>query len=148
MYKLIFLFLVCCLLSNGYILAQTKDETTIATRMETLRNALLKPDKATLANIAADDLTYGHSTGLIEDKAAFIEDLVSGKTVFTSVNFYDQTIKMAGNVAIVRHHMVGQTNNNNVPATVDIIVLLIWQKQKGDWKLLARQAAKLPAPAK
>jgi len=147
MYRSLVVLVACCLLSTQSILAQTKDETAIAKRMETLRNALLKPDKATLADIAADNLTYGHSTGLIEDKAAFIEDLVSGKTVFTAVDFSAQTIKVDGDIAIIRNHMVGATNNNNVPAKIDIIVLLIWQKQKGQWKLLARQAAKLPVAA-
>lgn len=112
--------------------------------METMRQALLKPNKPTLEDIAADGLTYGHSTGLIEDKAAFVEDLVSGKTVFTEVNFVDQTIKVNGSIAWARNHMTGATNNNNVPSKVDIIVLLVWQKQRGVWKLFARQAAKLP----
>lgn len=128
--------------------AQTSDETAIANRMETMRKALLKPDKATLENIAADALTYGHSTGLIENKAAFVQDLVSGKTVFTEVNFLEQTIKVSGNIAWVRNRMTGATNNNNVPAKVDIIVMLVWQKRKGEWKLFARQAAKLTPPAK
>ena len=143
MYRLLLTFLLCNF--TGVLLyAQTTDETAIATRMETMRKALLKPDKTTLEDIAADALTYGHSTGLIEDKAAFVQDLVSGKTVFTEVNFLEQTIKVNGNIAWVRNRMTGATNNNNIPAKVDIIVLLIWQKQKGEWKLFARQAAKLP----
>jgi len=138
---------ICCLLCSTVMLAQSADETAIAARMETMRNALLKPDKTTLAGLVCDDLTYGHSTGLIEDKAAFIEDLVSGKTVFTEVTFSQQTIKVAGNLAWVRNHMTGATNNNNTPAKIDIIVLLVWQKQKGEWKLFARQGVKLPVAA-
>jgi len=115
--------------------------------METLRKELLAPDKATLMDLAADELSYCHSTGLLEDKAAFVDDLLSGKTLLTSVAFLDPTIKIADNVAIVRHRLVGETNHNNVIAKIDIIVLVIWQKQKGEWKLLARQAAKIPPPA-
>jgi hypothetical protein len=39
--------------------------------------------------------------------------------------------------------MTGDTNDNNKPGTVNLGVLLVWQKQKGQWKLLARQAFKL-----
>jgi len=81
---------------------------------------------------------------ILEDKATFVDDLVKPKWVFTTIDFSDQTIKISNDVAIVRHHMTGATNNNNVPAKIDIIVLQIWQKQKGEWKLLARQAAKIP----
>jgi len=143
MYRLLLTILLCSL-SATLLYAQTSDETAIANRMEAMRKALLKPDKTTLEDIAADALTYGHSTGLIEDKAAFVQDLVSGKTVFTEVNFLEQTIKVNGNIAWVRNRMTGATNNNNIPAKVDIIVLLVWQKQHGEWKLFARQAAKLP----
>jgi len=143
MHRLLLTILLCSF-TGTLLYAQTKDETAVANRMEAMRKALLKPDKTILEGIAADALTYGHSTGLIEDKAAFVQDLVSGKTVFTEVNFLEQTIKVDGNIAWVRNHMTGATNNNNVPAKVDIIVMLVWQKQKGEWKLFARQAAKLP----
>lgn len=143
MYRLLLTFLLCSL-TGTLLYAQTSDETAVANRMEALRKAMLAPDKTMLEDIACDALTYGHSTGLIEDKAAFVQDLVSGKTVFTEVNFLEQTIKVDGKMAWVRNHMTGATNNSNVPAKVDIIVLLIWQKQKGEWKLFARQAAKLP----
>lgn len=146
MHKLFAIFALCCLLCSVTLFAQSADETAIAARMETLRTAMLKPDSAILTGVAADALTYVHSTGFVEDKAAFVNDLVSGKTVFTEVNFTDVSIKVDGNIACVRNRMTGAANNNNIPAKVDIIVLLVWQKQKGEWKLFARQAAKIPPP--
>jgi hypothetical protein len=139
--------LLCCsLLSCLSLFAQTPDEKQVADRVESLRRLLIDPDKSALEDLAAAELSYGHSTGLIEDKAGFVNSNVQKKTVFTSVNFSDQTIKIAGDLAIVRNHFTGETNNNQVPGKIDIIVLLIWQKQNGQWKLLARQAAKIPAP--
>ncbi len=95
--------------------------------------------------MVSSQLTYGHSSGLIEDKAAFVNALVSGKSLFTSINLSDQTISVSGNVAIVRHHLVGETLNNQVAGKADLLVLLVWQKLDGKWKLLARQAVKTPA---
>jgi len=139
------LLFLCCMLATTFSLAQSTDEKEIADRVETLRKALITPDKAVLQELAADELSYGHSSGLVENKAAFVDALAGGKTIFTSVTFSDQTIKIAGNAAIVRHHMMADLNNNNTPTKIDILVLLVWQKQNGKWKILARQAAKTPA---
>ena len=148
MNRLIVSFLLCCLLGSTHLFAQSADEKMIADRMEMLRKALITPDKKVLEELTADELTYGHSIGLIEDKAAFIDAMVKGRVVFTSITVSDQTIKIVGDVAIVRQHFIADLNNNNMPSKVDIIVLLIWQNQKGQWKLLARQAAKIPVAAK
>ncbi len=139
--------LLFCLLGCTFLFAQSPDEKQVTDRLETLRKELVNPDKATLENLAADDLSYGHSTGLLEDKSAFENDLLSGKTLLTSAIVTDQTIKITGNIAVVRHHLTGENSHNNVVAKMDILVLLVWQKQKGEWKLLARQGVKIPPPA-
>ena len=148
MKKKIAFLLFGCILTYTSSMAQSNDEKAVADRVEMLRKAMVDSDTITLRQLTADDLSYGHSIGLVEDKAAFVDQFITGKSDFKSINLADQTIKIAGNVAIVRHHLTGETNNNNVPGTVDLIVLLIWQKQKGQWKLLARQAARIPAPAR
>ena len=125
--------------------AQSADEKEVASRVETLRNALMTPDKTILEDLAAEELSYGHSSGLVETKAAFVDALVTGKSKLTTVTFSDQTITIAGNAAIVRHKMMADLQNNNGIIKIDIIVLLVWQKQNGKWKMLARQAAKKPA---
>lgn len=137
--------LVWCLLISVSSFAQSAGEKEIATRVETLRNALMAPDRTTLEDLAAEELSYGHSSGLVENKTAFVDALVTGKSKFSAVAFPDQTITIAGNAAIVRHRMMADLNNNNGITKIDIIVLLVWQKQNGKWKMLARQAVKKPA---
>ncbi|MBS1600440.1 MAG: nuclear transport factor 2 family protein [Bacteroidetes bacterium] len=149
MHKATLLLSIFVLFISSAVLAQSADEKIIADRIEKFRKAMLPPvDKATLEDLTAKELSYCHSSGFLEDKTTFVEDLVKSKWVFTSISLSDQTIKIAGDAAIVRHRMTGETNNNNVPAKVDIIVLQVWQKQNGSWKLLARQAAKIPADVK
>lgn len=143
MNKLIVSLLFCCLCMPS-LFAQSADEKAVAERGEALRKALITPDKKILEDLTADALSYGHSTGLIEDKAAFVDALVKGRVVLTAITLSDQTIKIVNDIAIVRHRFMADLNNNNTPTKVDIIVLQVWQKQKGEWKLLARQAAKIP----
>lgn len=142
MKKTSFLVLTCFLFST-VIMAQSKEEKEVAALVETMRKAMVDADKSALEKIAADELSYGHSSGLIEDKATFVGSLVSGKFDFVTIELTEQTIKIANNVALVRHKLKGETNNEGKPGTANIGVLLIWQKQQGGWKLLARQAFKL-----
>jgi len=138
-------FLLSFLLISISSFAQSADEKEVAGRVETLRNGLIKPDKTILEDLAAEELSYGHSSGLVENRTAFVDALVSGKSKFSTVAFSDQTITIAGNAAVVRHRMIADLHNNNGITKIDIIILLVWQKQNGKWKMLARQAAKKPA---
>jgi ketosteroid isomerase-like protein len=124
-------------------IAQTKDETAVTQAVESLRKAMIDPDKSTLDKLAADELSYGHSSGVIQDKAEFMEAIISGKSDFVSIELSEQTVKVVGNTALVRHHFMAATNDGGKPGTVKLAILLVWQKQKGEWRLLARQAVKI-----
>lgn len=138
------IFFVITMLFSTLTFAQSKDEKAVADAVEFLKNAMISGNKADLESLAADELTYGHSNGLIEDKNAFVEAIASGKSDFVTINLTDQTLKVIGNTAWVRHKLSAETNNNGVAGTVKIAILLVFQKQKGSWKLLARQAVKIP----
>ena len=123
--------------------AQTNDEKAVTQAVEALRKALVDPDKSVLDKLAADELSYGHSSGVVQNKAEFIETLTSGKSDFVTIELTGQTVKVVGNTAIVRHHFSATTNDGGKPGAVKLSILLIWQKQKDEWKLLARQAVKI-----
>ena len=123
--------------------AQSKDEQAVATAVEGLRKALVEPDKATLDALVLDELTYGHSNGNIQDKAAFEEALLNKSSDFVTIELTNQTVKVVGNTAWVRHTLSATTNDGGKPGSAHLSVLLIWLKQKGQWRLLARQAVKI-----
>jgi ketosteroid isomerase-like protein len=131
------------MISVGVVRAQDKDEQAVAAAVESLRKALIDPDKATLDKLVMDELTYGHSSGLIQDKAAFEEALLSKTSDFVTIDLSQQTVRIAGNTAWVRHILSATTNDGGKPGTTKLSVLLVWVKQKGTWKLLARQAVKV-----
>ena len=95
--------------------------------------------------LAADDLSYGHSGGRVDTKDSFIGDLIAGKSDFVTIVITDQTIKVVGNTAIVRHARTADTNDSGKPGKVQIKILGVWQQQGGQWKLLARQAVRVAA---
>jgi ketosteroid isomerase-like protein len=122
--------------------AQSKNETAVANAAEKLRKAMIDGNKEDLENIVMDKLSYGHSSGRVEGKNEFVENIVSGKSDFVTIDLSEQAISISGNTAIVRHTLNATTNDNGKAGIVHLLVLLIWQKQHGQWKLLARQAVK------
>lgn len=139
-----FIYLIVLTAIMNTAMAQSKEEAAVGAAIENLRKAMIDGDKAGLQNITADQLSYGHSSGKVEDKKTFVDNIVTGKSDFVTIDLTDQTIVVAGDAAIVRHVLSATTNDSGKPGTVKLNILLIWQKQKGQWKLLARQAVKVP----
>jgi len=125
-----------------------EDEAAVAAAVESLNKAIVDPEKQQLENLASDALSYGHSGGKVQNKVEFADDLVNGPFDFQSINIVDQTISVSADNAIVRHTFTAKATNAGVPTDVNIGILMVWRKEGGDWKLLARQAFKLPEPAK
>ena len=126
--------------------SKDKDKEAVAAVADAvieLTKAMLAPDKGKLESLIADQLSYGHSSGLVQDKAAFIDVLVSKKTVYKSIELSKQTVAISGNDAIVRHSWMSESGSGDGNWSVSKLgVLQVWQKQGSSWKLLARQGFK------
>jgi hypothetical protein len=128
---------------TGGASAQSKDEIAVAKAVEELRIAMVDADQQKLQSLTSEKLSYGHSGGAIDNKTVFVQKLTSGASDFQTLEFSAQTISVNGNVAIVRHELNGKTNDGGKPGEVHLKVLLVWQKEKSKWILIARQAVKL-----
>lgn len=136
------IIILLTILMTTNLQAQT-DEQAIAARVEKLRVAMIAADKEVLDELTAPSLNYVHSTGRLETKQEFIENLLSGKSDFVTIDLTDHAITLNGDVAIVRHKLTAQTNDGGKPGSANIGVMQVWQKQNGVWKLIGRQAFKL-----
>ena len=140
-YSLVIIFLTLSISAN----CQSNSEKEVAAAVEVFKKAIVDANKDQLESIAADELVYAHSTGRVQNKADFIAEIIGKQQLdYISIDLTDQTIKVSGDVAIVRHIYSAVTSNNGTPGNLKIGNMLIWQKQDGKWKLLARQAYKLP----
>jgi ketosteroid isomerase-like protein len=133
------------LLPIGVGIAQSGDEAAVNEAVEALRKAMLAADKAALESLVSDQLSYGHSRGVIESKAQFVEVVASKKTVYKTITLSEASTKIAGSNAIVRHVFSAETESGGKAGSARVGVLQVWQKQDGRWKLLARQAFRFPA---
>jgi hypothetical protein len=133
------------LLLSGSAGAQAGDEAAVTQSVETLRKALLEADKVKLAQVASDQISYGHSDGRVETKDQFITAVMNLKQVVKSLAYPELKVAVVGNAAIARHLHLSESELDGKTTSTRIGVLQVWQKQDGAWKLLARQAFRLPA---
>jgi hypothetical protein len=123
--------------------SNTKEETAVSNQVEILRKAMIDADGAKLKSLTSQKLNYVHSNGNFQNQAEFIDGIVSGKSDFVTIEFQDQTITIQDDVAIVRHVLVAHTIDGGIDKDIKIGIMLVWQKQKNNWVLIARQAYKL-----
>lgn len=143
MIRIIISLLILISIAGSKTIAQNKKEISVSEAVERLRKAMVDGDKSALEKWTSDELSYGHSSGRVENKADLIESLTSSKSDFVSIDLTEQTIKVHGKTAIVRHTLFANTNDAGKPGTVKLAILLVWQKHNSHWKLLARQAVRL-----
>ena len=124
--------------------AETNDQAAVAEAVAALTKAMLAADRAKLESLVSDNLSYGHSGGVVQDKKEFVEVIAGKKTVYKSIELSKQTVTVAGNNAIVRHAWEGESGTGDGKWNVSKIgVMQVWQKEAGGWRLLARQAFKV-----
>ena len=116
-------------------------EGAVSAAVESLRKAMAESDQASLSKLTEDELLYSHSSGRVENKAEFIATLVGQKSGFSAISLSDQTVNVVEDIALVRHKFVGTRKGDG--NKMNLAVLTVWRERGGQWKLLARQAAKV-----
>jgi ketosteroid isomerase-like protein len=121
------------------------DEDAVAKDVEAFRAAQLAADAKALDELCAAELSYSHSDARIEDKPTFIVNATDKKSKFLSLAYQDVSIRVVGPAAIVRFHWVGESEAaaDGKKSATNLHVLMNWQKQGADWKLLSRASTKL-----
>jgi F0F1-type ATP synthase membrane subunit c/vacuolar-type H+-ATPase subunit K len=126
-------------------IAASADEEAVAKNVEAFRAAQIAANAEILAALCAAELSYSHSDGHVEDKATFIANATNGKSKFTSLAYDDVKIRVVGDAAIVRFHWLGEAEAipDGKKSSTNLHILMNWQKQGADWKLLSRASTKL-----
>lgn len=139
MKKLTLLVGFLCLFT-GYVAAAPHDESDVAAAVDKLTQAMWHKDIDQLKALTAENLSYGHSSGNIQDKQAFIADIETGKSAFNELKMLNQKITLSGDTALVRNHFSAQAVNSGKVVPTEIENFQVWQKQGGQWLLIGRQA--------
>lgn len=110
--------------------------------------AMRAGDRAKLTAIFSDELRYSHSSGNVDDKTSFTEALTSGRTKYTGIDYEDRKFTFpAPGIALMTGRAHVQVESANGRNDMILAFLAVWREEQGQWRFLAWQSCKLPAPA-
>ena len=121
------------------------DEDEISKKVEAFRAAQAAGNADGIAPLCAEELSYSHSSGAVDDKAKLLAGVKNANYKWTTLEYKNPTVRIVGPAAIVRFNFVGEqefaADGKKTPQ--NLAILMNWQKQGNDWKLLSRSATKL-----
>ena len=123
-------------------MANATDNAALTQAIEKFYDAIRDKNAAAFEPLLTQDVSYGHSSGRMENKAEFIANVLKPNTRWKTIYGAKQVNYFSGDTAISRHLMAGENERDGKPGTSNMDVMMVWQKQSGAWKLLARQAYK------
>lgn len=122
--------------------AQKADE--IVTADKAWAAAVMKGDTAALEKLLDEDLVYTHSTGIVDTKKVYIDNLKSGAQQYHSVAHVDPKVQVFGNTAVLTSGLKMDTTSKGTRAQASFRVIHVWTRKGGSWKMVAHQTTRLP----
>jgi uncharacterized protein (TIGR02246 family) len=109
--------------------------------------ATVAGDVAAVASMMTDDLTYTHSSGVVESKAEFLAGLKSGKYVYREISAPDRRVRVHGDAAIVSGpcHVVIEPGGKRTD--LELYFTELYVKEAGRWRMALWHSTRLPTPA-
>jgi len=102
-----------------------------------------------LENLLDDGLEYTHSNGDQDTKQTFIDSLTSGKRDYVSSVPTIETVRIFGDVGVIRGKAKVTVASNGKSQDLNIGYTDIWVWKEGRWQMTAWRSARLPdSPAK
>lgn len=116
----------------------------VAEREGQLYAALAGEDIDAFEDIFSDDVTYIHSTSIAETKAENIAGQRHGVHRHGPTTTVSKHTRVIGEVAVTRGVIDMLDTAHAEPFHIRLRETLVWVKEDGDWRLLVRQATRLP----
>jgi hypothetical protein len=108
--------------------------------------AMVKVDEAALNKLLSDDLTYTHTSALMQTKKEFIDSLKGGTIKYLSVTptEADWKVRIVGGVAIVNGAAAVHVIDHGNDLSFKIRYTNIHTNRAGYWQMMAWEATRFP----
>jgi hypothetical protein len=128
------------------VLAFAQSEAKVLEKVNALTNAIFQnKDSSVLQQLVSTKVTYGHSGGNIEDKPTMIHNAMANTAVYNNFTLEPLSIFFANKkTAIVRHILRAKVSDKGTESSLNLGVLQVWAKEGRNWRIVARQAVKVP----
>ena len=130
------------LLTNSFF-AQTKAHQKIAALEQQRFQAMMQKDVAFLENVLADNVTYAHSNGLVENKRQHLENVGSGNITYQQMEVEENNLRLYKKTAVNNGIIHVKGLYKGTPFQVRLGYTNVYVKEKRQWRLAAWQSVKL-----
>ena len=122
------------------------DAQEMAALEQALYRAMIERDLETLRSLLADDLWYVHSTGVAESKAEYLAAVAGGRYEYERIARRNVTVQVHVETAVARGEVEMSVSAAGEPKRlIRLLFTLLWVKQAGRWRLVIRQATRIPS---
>lgn len=122
--------------------AQSSDEEKLTATVKEFHQALVQKNTVSINQQTDKALSYGHSNGWVQTKAAMIKDIETGYISYQEIKEDSITITLNGDMANVRFLADVTATIKGASNSFRLRVLEVWVKKSKRWVLFARQAVK------
>lgn len=105
--------------------------------------AQVKGDVAALDKLLASDLTYVHSSGVVETKDEFVAAIKSGKYKYKSIVPEGVTVRSHGDTALVHGKATIEAVSSGRDVHVVLVFTDVWVKRDGRWQMVSWHSTRL-----
>ncbi len=123
--------------------SQSKKQLKIEALERQRFEAMTTKNLAFLRNVLADDLTYVHSNGLLENKEQHLANISSSKLVYSTMLPEEIKVRVHGKSAVITGIVKVTGMLNEKPFDIRLRYTDFYIKEKGKWRLAAWQSLKL-----
>jgi uncharacterized protein DUF4440 len=143
------LMLACALALPSIAAAQGtmgKEEQQVLQAEKDRFAAMVKVDEAVLNKLLSDDLTYTHSSALLQTKKEFIDSLKGGAIKYVAITpaAADWKVRILGNVAVVNGAAAVHVIDHGNDLRFKIRYTNVHSNRSGSWQMVAWEATKFP----
>ncbi len=103
--------------------------------------AMVANDPAVLAVVLDDRLQFHHATGAVDDKAAFLAKMATGRIVYQGIAWSEKKVTaLADHAALLTGRMTTDVEVEGTAKQLNNRVMTVWSREGGAWQLLAFQS--------
>ena len=141
----VFVLFAAATMLSGQAFAKDEAREAALRSAETARfEAQVNADARALGKLLDDGLEYTHSNGDQDTKASFIESLVTGKRDYISSMATLETVRLFGDVGVIRGKAKVTVADNGQSKDLHIGYTDIWLWKNGQWQMTAWRSVRLP----
>jgi len=141
-------FAFAALIALAFASAAAGQQDDTRARLQALETERLEAMRAAnidvLGRIMAEDMTYTHSTGLVQNREQLFELLSSGVVRYLGFDTHDITWRVYGAVAVATGRQTISLESEGRPVTARNRFTIVYAKMEGGWRCVAYQSTAVP----